>query len=163
MKKIAIALIALIFLCSVPGYSLDLMSAFHYNPRTGDKQLDASLRNLNTQAKINPEGFISDLSISYNMPKNNIENLILNMKMNFADAYLTIKIAQLIRKPLDVVVMHYKSNQGRGWGVIAKELGIKPGSDAFHALKQDSWERLEKTKEKNKQGRQSKKEKGKNK
>jgi hypothetical protein len=29
----------------------------------------------------------------------------------------------------------YKQSKGKGWGVIAKELGIKPGSPEFHALK----------------------------
>ena len=29
----------------------------------------------------------------------------------------------------------YRNNKGQGWGVIAKNLGIKPGSDEFHALK----------------------------
>jgi hypothetical protein len=27
------------------------------------------------------------------------------------------------------------ANKGKGWGVIAKNLGIKPGSAEFHALK----------------------------
>ena len=29
----------------------------------------------------------------------------------------------------------YQAHKGKGWGVIAKELGIKPGSREFHALK----------------------------
>jgi hypothetical protein len=33
------------------------------------------------------------------------------------------------------VVREYKAHKGQGWGVIAKNLGIKPGSKEFHALK----------------------------
>jgi transketolase len=29
----------------------------------------------------------------------------------------------------------YNKNKGKGWGVIAKEMGIKPGSDQFKRLK----------------------------
>jgi hypothetical protein len=29
----------------------------------------------------------------------------------------------------------YKANQGKGWGVMAKKLGIKPGSQEFQALR----------------------------
>jgi hypothetical protein len=33
----------------------------------------------------------------------------------------------------------YQASKGKGWGVIAKELGIKPGSPAFHALKEGNF------------------------
>ena len=33
------------------------------------------------------------------------------------------------------VLREYRSGRHAGWGVIAKRLGIKPGSSAFHALK----------------------------
>lgn len=35
----------------------------------------------------------------------------------------------------DAVYQVYQPNRKKGWGVIAKELGIKPGSPEFHALK----------------------------
>jgi len=38
-------------------------------------------------------------------------------------------------KPIDYVTEQYKENKGRGWGALAKSLGIKPGSPEFHALK----------------------------
>lgn len=33
------------------------------------------------------------------------------------------------------VVKVYKANQGKGWVVIAKSMGIKPGSAEFYSLK----------------------------
>ena len=39
----------------------------------------------------------------------------------------------------DQVFKIYNANKGKGWGVIAKELGIKPGSPEFHALKQGNF------------------------
>jgi hypothetical protein len=31
----------------------------------------------------------------------------------------------------------YRKGKGKGWGELAKSLGIKPGSREFHALKRD--------------------------
>jgi hypothetical protein len=39
------------------------------------------------------------------------------------------------KQPIDRVVEEHRKHKGRGRGVIAKNLGIKPGSDEFHALK----------------------------
>jgi hypothetical protein len=36
---------------------------------------------------------------------------------------------------MDYVIDQYRSDKGKGWGVLAKTLGIKPGSREFHALK----------------------------
>ena len=48
---------------------------------------------------------------------------------------MTIKLSELIQKPIEVVTKTYQVNRKKGWGVIAKELGIQPGSKEFHALK----------------------------
>ena len=45
---------------------------------------------------------------------------------------------KLIGRPCAFVVDAYEREsrgRGRGWGVLAKELGIRPGSAAFHELK----------------------------
>ena len=38
------------------------------------------------------------------------------------------------RQPTDRVLREYRTSKGKGWGVIAQSLGIKPGSAEFHAL-----------------------------
>ena len=52
-----------------------------------------------------------------------------------ADAFMCFQLGQMSRKPYESVVQTYQTNKGKGWGVIAKSLGIKPGSPEFHALK----------------------------
>lgn len=37
-------------------------------------------------------------------------------------------------------IQTYKANKCKGCGIIAKELGIKPGSAEFHALKNGDFE-----------------------
>jgi hypothetical protein len=44
-------------------------------------------------------------------------------------------MGNLSRKPMNTVVDVYEKNQG--WGNIAKELGIKPGSQEFHRMKRN--------------------------
>jgi len=36
---------------------------------------------------------------------------------------------------MEAVLSVYHYHAGKGWGAIARELGIKPGSSQFHALK----------------------------
>ena len=52
-----------------------------------------------------------------------------------ADAYMVLRLAEMSGQSTDYVAEQYRSNGGRGWGVLAKNLGIKPGSSEFHALK----------------------------
>ena len=53
-----------------------------------------------------------------------------------ADAFMCLQLSQMLGVPPQRVMSIYNQNRGRGWGTIAKSLGIKPGSPEFHALKQ---------------------------
>ena len=50
-----------------------------------------------------------------------------------SDAYMVLRLAEMAKLPSARVMSEYKP--GKGWGVVAKNLGIKPGSPEFHALK----------------------------
>jgi hypothetical protein len=91
------------------------------------------------------------LSISYTIPKVQIEDLVYNMRMPFGDVYLSVWLASSMKKPLSVVVNEYGVNKDKGWGVVAKNLGIKPGSDAFHSLKKDTSVELDLAQKRNKE------------
>ena len=52
-----------------------------------------------------------------------------------ADAYIVLRLGEMSRHPTDYVLREYKASRGKGWGVLAQRLGIKPGSEEFHALK----------------------------
>lgn len=51
------------------------------------------------------------------------------------DAYIAFQIGKACNRDPEEVARIYSRDKGKGWGVIAKELGIKPGSPEFHALK----------------------------
>jgi hypothetical protein len=51
-----------------------------------------------------------------------------------SDVYMCLRVGEVADQPVDRVVNEYKAHQGQGWGVIAKNLGIQPGSPEFHEL-----------------------------
>ncbi|MDX1701966.1 MAG: hypothetical protein R3250_15170, partial [Melioribacteraceae bacterium] len=64
-------------------------------------------------------------------------------------------------RPVSEVVELY--SEKKGWGAVAKELGIKPGSEEFHELKANTMKETGKDKQKkNKVDKQKKKSKNKN-
>jgi hypothetical protein len=48
---------------------------------------------------------------------------------------MVLRLGEMSNKPPEFVPREYKSVKGKDWGVLAKSLGIKPGSKEFHALK----------------------------
>jgi hypothetical protein len=48
---------------------------------------------------------------------------------------MVLRLGEMSNKPPEYVIKEYKERKGKGWGVLAKSLGIKPGSKEFHALK----------------------------
>ena len=148
MRKAILNLaLVLLFLISASAYGGDRSVSATYDARTGDSALDTTLGDLNVQTHGRDlSDFISNLSLSYNIPKIKIEDLLYRVEMTPADAYMTVGIAKFTNKSIDEVVDEYKTNKGKGWGVIAKRLGIKPGSKEFHALKEGGLVELEKAK-----------------
>lgn len=99
-----------------------------------DADLGAFLSNLNAQAQADLPGFKTKLSNQFGVPLPAVESIISQVRRP-GDAFLVLQLGQMTRQPMGRVVEIYQRSHGRGWGVIAKELGIKPGSAEFHALK----------------------------
>ncbi len=117
----------------------------------------------NEQAEANFVDFRAKLAARFNIGPAQVEAVISNFP-KAADAYVALRLGEMSGRPIDDVMQNYKANQGRGWGVVAKSLGIKPGSKEFHALKRgdDLYGDTGKGK-KGKNKDKSKKDKGKNK
>ena len=118
--------------------------------KSGDTDLDASLTDINVTAEKDFGIFKTEMSASYNVTEKKIEDLKLSFGMQASDIFMTLEISNSTGKTVDVVAAEFKKNKGEGWGVIAKNLGIKPGSDAFHALKGNAKKKNEKMKGKGK-------------
>lgn len=96
--------------------------------------LDGFLSSLNFQARADLPGFSAKVSAQFGVPQPKVQAVIQTVKEP-ADAFMVFQLGQMASKPPETVVRVYQTHKGKGWGVIAKELGIKPGSPEFHALK----------------------------
>lgn len=96
--------------------------------------LDSFMANLNIQAQADLPGFKAGISAQFGVPLPQVDMVFTKVAAP-ADVFMTFQLGQMANKPAPVVLQSYQSNKGKGWGVIAKELGIKPGSAEFHALK----------------------------
>ena len=101
---------------------------------TGDKSVDLYLNDINVQAKADLTLFNKNLTAEFSISSSKITEY--SKIMQPAEIYYSLQIAVIIGKPVETVVTTYKTHKGKGWGVIAKELGIKPGSAEFHKLKE---------------------------
>ena len=90
--------------------------------------------NFNVQAQADPSGFHARLATRFNIGDAQV-NAVLSNFPKPADAYVALRLGEMSGKPIDDVTGQYKANKGKGWGALAKSLGIKPGSKEFHALK----------------------------
>jgi hypothetical protein len=138
---ILVLIVGLLANMSVFGEEPEITVSF--NPDTGDAEFDVMLGNINITAEANLPEFITNLSVRYNVSEEELEPLITEEEMTPADTFLAVALADFTDKALEEVVEEYKTNKDKGWGFIAKQLGIKPGSKEFHALKNGGLEELE--------------------
>jgi hypothetical protein len=92
------------------------------------------VQDFNIRAEADRSGFRASLATRFQIGDAQISAVIGNVQSP-ADAYLVLRLAEMSRLSPERVMTEYKS--GKGWGVIAKNLGIKPGSPEFHALKKN--------------------------
>jgi len=96
--------------------------------------LDSFLKSVNIQAQTDLKNFSAKLSAQFGIPGARVDAIIQSVSAP-ADAFMVLQIGQMANKPPETVLQTYKRGKGKGWGELAKELGIKPGSPEFHALK----------------------------
>jgi hypothetical protein len=92
------------------------------------------LKDLNVQARADLSGFKATLSTRFKIGDAQI-NAVLSNVPDPADAYMVLRLGEMSSRPSDYVLTQYKSGKNKGWGALAKSLGIKPGSKEFKALK----------------------------
>ena len=109
--------------------------AFGFSPRTGDAWVDTQLGDINVFARGNTDGFIDDVVVSFGAPRYLVREYYHDRRWAPGDIYYACAIAFQLGRPCLDILRIYERDHGQGWGAIAKRLGIKPGSPAFHALK----------------------------
>jgi hypothetical protein len=123
----------LILLMLVLGFSTFSQAQKIYNPLTGDSELDGILKDIDRNAKNNLIFFEKDVTTKFNIAKSAIDKVIKIMPPG--DIYMAAQLSFLLGKPFEIVIKTYNLHKNQGWGAIAKEMGIKPGSAEFHNMK----------------------------
>lgn len=126
MKKLSFLLIAVAIFSTTFA-----QTAF----RSGSAQLDIDLNRINTSAKRDYGKFRTDIRLTYRTSDKKINYMRNTVKMQPADIYFAFEISRISRRPIDNVISVYRKHKSKGWGYMAKQMGIKPGSAQFHALK----------------------------
>ncbi len=125
MKRILFWSVAFILLLATCGHAAPKNSA----------ALDAHLSDVDNDALQNMDRFMMRMNQVYGVTRSVVESMMHTHRFSPGDVYMTCWLSQLSGKPPVYVADYYSANRGKGWGVIAKKLGIKPGSPEFHALK----------------------------
>ncbi|WP_370480316.1 hypothetical protein [Tamlana flava] len=112
---------------------------------SGSAQLDSDLKAINTQASLNLSLFNKEMHVSYHVSEKKLNYMSVSLGMIPGEIYFSLEISKIAKVSLDRVLTIYKNHKSRGWGVIAKELGIKPGSVEFHQLKKSASSRKDKS------------------
>ncbi len=92
------------------------------------------LDDLSVQVEADPSAFRARLAARFKIGDVEVKAVLSNVEKP-ADAYLVLRLGEMSRRPTEYVIAEYRSNKGKGWGLLARSLGTKPGSREFHALK----------------------------
>lgn len=109
--------------------------SLNWNPRSGDVWVDTQLADMNRYGTQYRDPFIDEMVRYHGAPRDLVTDLLVNRRWAPGDVYYACTIAQVIGRPCRYVVDEWATNHAQGWGVVAKRLGIKPGSAEFHRLK----------------------------
>jgi len=111
-----------------------LLFLFLFSLALASSDLDGFIKSLNVEAQADLGAFKVRLSTQFGVPVPKVEAIMASVRTP-GDAYMCFRVGQVASQPVEVVMKEYQAHKGQGWGVIAKNLGIKPGSKEFHALK----------------------------
>lgn len=139
MKSIIFLLIVGLFL---PVYAQEAKVAV----RTGDADIDLHLDEVNRYGRAEFEFFKKDMSLKFGVEAGDIHNYYYKEKFSPGDIYYAYTLSVVSGRPVRNIFDMYK--QKKGWGAIAQELGIKPGSKEFHMLRGRSLSGIGKVKSK---------------
>jgi hypothetical protein len=131
LQPLALATVLAAGIGSAPAQTFSL----HWNPRSGDVWVDTQLADINRYGSQYRDPFIDEMVRYHGAPRDLVSDLLVNRRWAPGDVYYACTIAQVIGRPCRYVVEEWDANHAQGWGVVARRLGIKPGSAEFHRLK----------------------------
>jgi len=108
---------------------------FGWNPRSGDVWVDTWLADMNRYGARYRDPFVDEMVRYYGAPRDLVNELLGERRWAPGDVYFACSIASALGRPCRYVADTWERDHALGWGEVAKNLGIKPGSPEFHRLK----------------------------
>ena len=96
--------------------------------------LDIFLGDLDNQAREDRVGYVDSIGNHFGIPSREVED-VLRRTSRPSDAFMVFELGRMLGLDRERVMRTYEGGKGKGWGAMAQEMGIKPGSKEFHALK----------------------------
>ena len=106
------------------------------NFNTGDNEIDTHLNDVNVYASMDMDVFKKDLNVKFGAAVDEVDKYIYKERVPPAEVYYGYCLSSSTGKSFSSV-MKMRTDK-KGWGAIAKDLGIKPGSKQVHALKDNT-------------------------
>lgn len=142
-KRVALAALIAAVAGTVAAQDFSIL----WDPRSGDAWVDRQLDDVNRYGSRYREPFADEMVRYYGAPRDLVTELLVTRRWAPGDVYYACAIAQMLGRPCRYVVDEWERSHGKGWGAVAGELGIQPGSAEFHRLKRgfvptyDRWAR----------------------
>jgi len=118
--------------CKILLTSLLVLLLIAFNSFAGDFDW---MKDFNLKAEVDSSGFRARLETRFQVGDFQIK-AVLGSVDEPSDAYMMLCLGEISNQPVEHVIERYNASKGKGWGTIAKSLGIKPGSKEFQSLKQ---------------------------
>ena len=128
MKKLFLFLIVL-----VANATVSQAQILSFTATTGDLEMNNILTDIHNRAIKDITTFKNDVVSTFNLVNSKVDAAL--QLLAPGDLFMAAQLSVSINKPFEEVVQTYHVNKSKGWGAIAKEMGIKPGSAEFHAMK----------------------------
>jgi hypothetical protein len=100
--------------------------------------LDDFIRHVDVQARADLDRFSARIGAHFGIPVPEVRVVLKTVKSP-ADVFMVFELGRMARIPHARVLDVYQAHRDKGWGAMARELGIKPGSRDFHALKEGNF------------------------
>jgi hypothetical protein len=97
--------------------------------------LDSALLQINTSGRSDYGYFRTQMTLSFNISTQRVDYFHTTLRMGPGDIFMVFEVASICGISVDRVVKVYGVQKKNGWGAIARQLGIKPGSAQFKLLK----------------------------
>jgi hypothetical protein len=105
------------------------------SPGTGDAWVDAVLVDIDRYAARYPDAFVDELARYHGAPRQLVAELLAGGRWTAGDVYFACALGQYAGQPCRSVVAARDRNRARDWSLVARDLGVVPGSDAFQRIK----------------------------